>query len=69
VCPECAYAARQLLTPTIKKHLEDQIQAGNKIVCVSVVPAGGITTPGACAKFVPVSQQSKIESSRMEMTS
>jgi hypothetical protein len=45
-CPECSYAARRLLTPTIKKYLEDQAQAGNQIVAVSIVPADGITNPG-----------------------
>ena len=45
-CPECAYAARRLLTTTIKKYLDDQSKAGNSIVCVSVVPANGITSPG-----------------------
>jgi hypothetical protein len=45
-CPECDYAARQLLTTTIKKYLDDQVRAGNKIACVSIVPADGITNPG-----------------------
>jgi hypothetical protein len=45
-CPECGYAARQLLTTIIKKYLEDQAQAGNTIVCLSIVPADGITNPG-----------------------
>jgi hypothetical protein len=45
-CPECAYAARQLLTTTIKKYLEHQAQAGSTVVCLSVVPADGITNPG-----------------------
>jgi hypothetical protein len=44
-CPECAYAARQLLTATIKKYLSDQAEAGNNIACVSIVPADGIVTP------------------------
>jgi hypothetical protein len=45
-CPECGYAARQLLTTTIKKYLNDQTKAGNTIVCVSIVPADGIVAPG-----------------------
>jgi hypothetical protein len=45
-CPECAYAARRLLTSTIKKYLDDQSKAGNSIVCLSTVPADGITNPG-----------------------
>jgi hypothetical protein len=45
-CPECAYAARRLLTTTIKKYLSDQSKAGNSIVCLSIVPADGITNPG-----------------------
>jgi len=45
-CPECAYAATRLLTPVIKKYLDDQTEAGNTIVCVSVVPADGMTKPG-----------------------
>jgi hypothetical protein len=45
-CPECGNAARQLLTSTIKKYLEHQIEAGNEIACVSIVPADGITNPG-----------------------
>jgi hypothetical protein len=45
-CPECAYAARQLLTTIIKKYLDDQTEAGNKIVCLSIVPADGISKPG-----------------------
>jgi hypothetical protein len=45
-CPECAYAARQLLTTIIKKYLNDQARAGNNIACVSIVQADGITNPG-----------------------
>ena len=45
-CPECAYAARRLLTTTIKKYLDDQSKAGNSIGCLSIVPADGITSPG-----------------------
>jgi hypothetical protein len=45
-CPECGYAARQLLTPVIQKYLDDQTEADNQIVCVSVVPADGIINPG-----------------------
>jgi hypothetical protein len=45
-CPECGYAARQLLTTIIKKYLEDQAQAGNTIVCLSIVPADGMINPG-----------------------
>jgi hypothetical protein len=46
VCPECAYAATQLLTPITKKYLNDQAEVGNQIVCISIVPADGITNPG-----------------------
>jgi hypothetical protein len=45
-CPECAYAAQQWLTTIIKKYLNDQVRAGNTIVCVSTVPADGISKPG-----------------------
>ena len=54
-CPECAYAARQLLATVInrqllatviKKYLEHQAQAGSTIACVSIVPADGIVAPG-----------------------
>src|SRR5262249_51656202 len=45
-CPECAYAARRVLTSVIKKYLDDQVQAGSTIVCLSVVPADGIINPG-----------------------
>jgi hypothetical protein len=45
-CPECGYAARQLLTATIKKYLDDQVEAGNEIACVSVVPSDGIVARG-----------------------
>jgi hypothetical protein len=45
-CPECGYAARQLLTTVIKKYLDDQTEAGNTIVCASIVPADGISKPG-----------------------
>jgi hypothetical protein len=44
-CPECAYAARQLLTTIIKKYLDDQTEAGSPIVCLSIVPADGIVAP------------------------
>ena len=45
-CPECAYAARRLLTTTIKKYLNGQALSGNNIACLSIVPADGITNPG-----------------------
>jgi hypothetical protein len=45
-CPECSHAARRLLIRTIKKYLTAQTEAGNKIVCVSIVPADGIIAPG-----------------------
>ncbi len=45
-CPECAYAAKQLLTTISKKYLDHQAEAGSTIVCVSIVPANGITNPG-----------------------
>jgi hypothetical protein len=45
-CPECSYAAKQLLTTVIKKYLKDQARAGSKIVCLSIVPADGISKPG-----------------------
>jgi len=45
-CPECGSAAKQWLTRIVNKHLKGKVRAGNKIVCVSVVPADGIINSG-----------------------
>jgi len=45
-CPECAYAAKKLLTSVIKKHLDSKAQAGSPIVCLSIVPHDGIVAGG-----------------------
>jgi hypothetical protein len=44
-CPECSYAAQQLVTDATKKFLQEQ-PTSNTIVCLSVVPADGTSKPG-----------------------
>ncbi len=44
-CPECSYAARQLVTEVARQFLSDQ-PSSETIVCVSIVPADGATKPG-----------------------
>ncbi len=45
-CPECSYAARQLVTQVARQFLSDQPSSDTAIVCVSIVPADGATKPG-----------------------
>ncbi len=48
-CPECSYAARQLVTEVARQFLSDQ-PSSETIVCVSIVPADGATKPGNLTK-------------------
>ncbi len=49
-CPECSYAARQLVTQVARQFLSDQPSSDTAIVCVSIVPADGATKPGNLTK-------------------
>jgi hypothetical protein len=40
-CPECSYAARQLVTEVARRFLNEQPSSKTTIVCVSIVPADG----------------------------
>jgi hypothetical protein len=44
-CAECAHAAQRLLTKVTRRFLKAGVNDGT-IVCVTVVPADGITKPG-----------------------
>jgi hypothetical protein len=44
-CPECSAAARDLVTEVARKFLKEKAKTAT-IVCVSIVPANGITSPG-----------------------
>jgi hypothetical protein len=48
-CPECAYAARQLVTAVARRFLKEQ-PSSDTIVCVSIVPADGASKPGNLTK-------------------
>jgi hypothetical protein len=48
-CPECSYAAKQLVTQVAQRFLSDQ-PSSETIVCVSIVPADGATKPGNLTK-------------------
>jgi hypothetical protein len=45
-CPECSYAARQLVTEVARRFLTEQPSSKMTIVCLSVVPADGASKPG-----------------------
>jgi hypothetical protein len=44
-CPECAYAARQLVTAVARRFLKER-PSSDTIVCLSIVPADGASKPG-----------------------
>jgi hypothetical protein len=44
-CPECSTAAQDLVTQVTRKFLKEKAKTAT-IVCVSIVPADGITNPG-----------------------
>jgi hypothetical protein len=44
-CPECSAAARDLVTEVARKFLKEKAKTAT-IVCLSIVPADGITKPG-----------------------
>jgi hypothetical protein len=44
-CPECSAAARDLVTEVARKFLKEKAKTAT-IVCLSIVPADGITNPG-----------------------
>jgi hypothetical protein len=44
-CPECSYAARQLVTQVTRRFLKEQ-PSSDTIVCLSIVPADGASKPG-----------------------
>ena len=45
-CPECSYAARELVTRVTRRFLKEQQSNSGQIVCVSIVPADGASKPG-----------------------
>jgi hypothetical protein len=49
-CPECSYAARQLVTEVARRFLNEQPSSKTTIVCVSIVPADGTSKPGTLTK-------------------
>jgi hypothetical protein len=48
-CPECAYAAQQLVTQVTLNFLQKQ-PSSETMVCVSIVPADGTSRPGNLTK-------------------
>jgi hypothetical protein len=48
-CPECNHAAAQLVTQVARRFLKEQ-PSSDTIVCVSIVPADGVSKPGNLTK-------------------
>src|SRR3984893_15004697 len=51
-CPECSTAARDLVAEVTRKFLKEKAKTAT-IVCVSIVPADGITNPAAPPLSLP----------------
>jgi hypothetical protein len=45
-CPECGFAAQQLVSAVTLKFLREQANSGGTIACVSIVPSDGASKPG-----------------------